>query len=396
MTTRPIEPAEFPWFDYSRYTFSLGLTDGEHAYLSGHSASQYDPDAGRIVVRGGMAEQARTAYAKIERILEAAGLGLSDVVRLVENVTVDGLPHYHEAEAVRGELFGDHTPAVSTVCNRSLLRPAAWIEIEVVAGPSEAPLRFDTAGRVAWAPARAAADIIYLASLLPVDEQGVLVGEGDLVAQTEQIYRNLDRQLAALGLTVANVAKTVDFLSLPAMADYKRTGRVRKEHLAAPYPAATGIVMPAIAGHPGALMQVDVLASRHELVPVNPGWSRYEKLTYTPALRGGDVVFLSGQAALDPETETAVHAGDVAAQAEYTYTNLLRVLEAAGGGPEHLVKTIEYVTPPGLPRYREVAAVRQRLLRAPWPASTGIVCEALLRPEFEIEVDALAVLEPDA
>lgn len=392
MTMRPLEPADFPWFDYSRYTFSLGLQHGAHAYLSGHTASEYDPQARRIVVREGMAAQARTAYAKIERILEAAGLGLRDVVRVVENVSIDGLPYYAEAEQVRGELLGDHAPAVNTVCNRSLLRPAAWIEIEVVAGPSEAPLRFDTAGRVAWTPAREAADVVYLSSLLPLDEQGELVGAGDLVTQTEQIYRNLDRHLDALGLTRANVAKTIDFLSLKGLPDYKRTGRVRKEHLAAPYPAATGILMPAIAGHPSALLQVDVLASRHELLPVNPGWSRYEKLTYTPALRGGNVLFLSGQAALDPETETAVHAGDVAAQAEYTYTNLLRVLDAAGAGPEHLVKTIEYVTPPGLPRYREVAGVRERLLRAPWPASTGIVCEGLLRPEFEIEVDALALL----
>jgi hypothetical protein len=57
------------------------------------------------------------------------------------------------------------------------------------------------------------------------------------------------------------------------------------------------------------------------------------------------------------------------------------------------VKTIEFVTPAGLERYREVAAVRDRLLTEPYPASTGVVCPALLRPEFEIEVDPLAVLE---
>jgi hypothetical protein len=50
------------------------------------------------------------------------------------------------------------------------------------------------------------------------------------------------------------------------------------------------------------------------------------------------------------------------------------------------------VTPAGLPRYRETAAVRERLLAKPYPASTGIVCERLLRPEFEIEVDPLAIV----
>ncbi len=109
-------------------------------------------------------------------------------------------------------------------------------------------------------------------------------------------------------------------------------------------------------------------------------------------MRAGNLLFMSGQGALDPATERILFDGDVVAQAEYTYTNVLKVLEAAGGGPEHLVKTIEYVTLAGLARYREVAGVRSRLLRQPFPASTGLVCEALLRPEMTIEVDPFAVL----
>jgi enamine deaminase RidA (YjgF/YER057c/UK114 family) len=84
---------------------------------------------------------------------------------------------------------------------------------------------------------------------------------------------------------------------------------------------------------------------------------------------------------------------DVVAQAEYTYGNVLKVVAAAGGGPQHLVKTIEYVTPAALEGYRNVAGVRSKLLREPWPASTGLVCEALLRPEMLIEVDPFAILD---
>jgi enamine deaminase RidA (YjgF/YER057c/UK114 family) len=101
------------------------------------------------------------------------------------------------------------------------------------------------------------------------------------------------------------------------------------------YPAAADIIMPALP-RPGALIQVVLTASEHAPVAVNPGWERYAQLTYSPAVRAGDVLFMSGQAALDPEAERAVHAGDVVAKAEYTYENVLRVLEAAGGGPEHL------------------------------------------------------------
>jgi enamine deaminase RidA (YjgF/YER057c/UK114 family) len=133
------------------------------------------------------------------------------------------------------------------------------------------------------------------------------------------------------------------------------------------------------------------MASRHQAVAVNPGWERYSRLTYSPAVKAGRVLFLSGQAALDPASERALFQGDVVAQADYTYRNIVTVLGAAGLGPDALVKTIEYVLPDALNAYRNVAEVRSRHLGEPFPASTGLVIPRLLRPEFLIEVDSLAV-----
>ena len=362
--TEAIKPAHFPWFDYSRYTFSLGLQRGQNAWLSGHSASEYDPTDGHITVRGGMLDQARTAYAKIEAILEAAGLTLADATRVVEYVTVAGIEHYEEAETVRREVFGSVEPAVCTVVVNRLLRPQAFIEVEVTAskGPS---------------------DIVYLPSITAKGD--------DLETQARGVFETARDMLETMGLSAANIVKTVDYTTPATLSDYKKTGRIRKELLGPVYPGAAGILLQRLQ-RPDALISLDVIASRAELVAVNPGWSRYEKLTYSPAVKAGNMLFMSGQAALDPATEQAVHAGDVVAQAEYTYNNIIEVLKAAGAGPENLVKTIEYVTPAGLANYREVAKVRERLLKEPYPASTGCICEALLRPEFEIEIDPLAIL----
>jgi enamine deaminase RidA (YjgF/YER057c/UK114 family) len=101
---------------------------------------------------------------------------------------------------------------------------------------------------------------------------------------------------------------------------------------------------------------------------------------------------MSGQGSLDPFTGQVMHEHDVVAQAEYIYRNIITVLEAAGAGPQNLVKTIEYVTPNALEQYRNVAQVRSALLYTPYPASTGLICEALLRPEMKIEVDPFAIL----
>ena len=191
-----------------------------------------------------------------------------------------------------------------------------------------------------------------------------------------------------------SVVKTLEMIRPEALDGYRDTGRPRKEYLGPVYPGAAGILQDRVAPDDRVLISYDFTASRAPAVAVNPGWDRYRRLTYSPAVRSGDMLFMSGQAALDPETGRAVFPGDVAAQADYTYCNILAVLEAAGMGPGNLIKTIEYVTPEGLAGYRGVAGVRRRRLTEPWPASTGALCHSLLRKEFLIEIDPLAMAFP--
>ena len=48
---------------------------------------------------------------------------------------------------------------------------------------------------------------IYISGQVSQDADGALVGKGDLVAQTEQIYRNLEGALAGAGATFNDVVK---------------------------------------------------------------------------------------------------------------------------------------------------------------------------------------------
>ncbi len=182
-----IRPERFPWFRYDGYTFSLGLTDGTNAWLSGHSASEYDDSVRRIVVRGGMTEQTRTAYSKIEAILDAADLTLADVIAVVEYVTVAGLATYADAAAARREVFAGHEPAVATVVVQRLLRPDALIEIQV-----HASLGGGTGTRVGQAAGgewrRSAVrenrdGEVVLPTVVPVDGDGDVVYPGDFPGQ---------------------------------------------------------------------------------------------------------------------------------------------------------------------------------------------------------------------
>lgn len=394
MSKKPIEPSHFPFFDYRRYTFSLGLDTREGVWLSGHSASRFDPARSGMVVEGDMVQQSRTAYEKIGAILKAAGLSFKDVVRTVDYVTPSGIEEYASTAVVRRETFGEDPPATSTVVVNSLLRPEALIEIEVVACRGKhAPVDpgWPTDG-LFRSPARRAGDLLYISAQLPV-RPGTdrVVVTGDIVAQARQIYDNAGALLRAAGLGWENLVKTVDFLTPEGLPAYRETGVVRRDFLGHAFPAATGIIMKRLA-HPDALLQVEFVASSARRETVNPGWSRYDKLTYVPAVRAGNLLFLAGQGSLNPNTNAIEHVGDVVAQTRYVYQNIGKVLAAAGAGPEAVVKTVEFVTPEGLPRYRATASVRQEFFKAPFPAATGLVCDRLLRPEMLIEVDAMAVL----
>jgi enamine deaminase RidA (YjgF/YER057c/UK114 family) len=393
MTISAIRPESFPWFRYDGYSFSLGLTDGTTAWLSGHSASEFDPETKHMVVRGGMTEQTQTAYAKIEAILNAAGFDFSDVVRVVENVTSHGADHYAEAAAVRERIFGETNPTVVTVMVERLLRPAAFIEIEVTATKSDVKksIGASNSNLHRTGVTEVADGTIYLPTMLPIDAEGNLVAEGDFAGQYRYCLERAGELLESIGSDLSHVVKTIDYSTTETRDVYRKCGRPRKELLGPVYPGAAGILMDRLHA-PGILVAIDIIASRHTPVAVNPGWSRYETLTYNPGVRAGRMLFMSGFAALDPETQEALFPGDVLAQTKYIYESINKVLEAAGAGPENLLKTIEYVCPDGLSDYRRVAEVRKELLREPWPASTGAICSGLLRPEFLIEVDPMAII----
>lgn len=57
-----------------------------------------------------------------------------------------------------------------------------------------------------------AGDTLYVSGLVATDERGKVVGEGDVVEQTRQIFRNLKRILDKAGATPADVAKVTIFM----------------------------------------------------------------------------------------------------------------------------------------------------------------------------------------
>lgn len=107
----------------------------------------------------------------------------------------------------------------------------------------------------------------------------------------------------------------------------------------------------------------------------------------------GQMVFVRGQIGQDLDTSESVAIGDAAGQAEKAMANIAMLLEEAGSRLEHICKITIYLVDP---RYREpVYRTVGRWLKGVHPVSTGIVVSALARPEWLIEIDAIAVI-PEA
>lgn len=108
------------------------------------------------------------------------------------------------------------------------------------------------------------------------------------------------------------------------------------------------------------------------------------------AVVANGVVYLRGQIGQDLDTRESIGIGDVEAQTEKAMANISMLLEEAGGELEDIVKVTVYLTDI---RYREtVYNVMGRWLKGVYPVSTGLVVDALARPEWLVEIDATAVL----
>jgi 2-iminobutanoate/2-iminopropanoate deaminase len=110
---------------------------------------------------------------------------------------------------------------------------------------------------------------------------------------------------------------------------------------------------------------------------------------YSQAIRAGDLLFCSGQIALDPATGALVGAGDVAAQTRQVLDNLGAVLEAGGASFDSLVKTTIFLS--DMNDFATVNAVyAERFGAAPPARSTVQVARLPMDVKVEIEAIALA------
>ena len=113
---------------------------------------------------------------------------------------------------------------------------------------------------------------------------------------------------------------------------------------------------------------------------------------YLPAMREGNLVFVSGQLPLDPVTNEKVGDGDVAKEARQALQNVMAVLDAAGCGPEHVASAVIYLT--DINTLETVDAVwREFFTNTEAFPSRAVVEVRNLVLGIQVEISAIAVRE---
>jgi len=108
--------------------------------------------------------------------------------------------------------------------------------------------------------------------------------------------------------------------------------------------------------------------------------------------KAGRTVWMRGQCPQNLDDARNIESHDPAEQTHKVMQNIRQLIEEAGGDMSHLVKLVVYITDV---RHREaVYRTMGNYIKGVYPVSTGLVVQALARPDWLVEIDATAVI-PD-
>jgi 2-iminobutanoate/2-iminopropanoate deaminase len=106
-----------------------------------------------------------------------------------------------------------------------------------------------------------AGDFLWLSGQVPLDENGKVVGAGDIQAQARQVFTNMRRVLGLAGCDLTSVIRLTNYLTVPFddMEQIHKYWDVRREFFGTHRPASTGVRVAALM-LPELLIEIDAIA----------------------------------------------------------------------------------------------------------------------------------------
>jgi enamine deaminase RidA (YjgF/YER057c/UK114 family) len=401
MSQRKVISAKtWPWYDTTRYSFCMAVQKEDYLYLSGNTASEFDPASKTMVCKGDIVDQAKVNYEKIKLIMEGAGGSMDDIIKMVDYVTPAGVDKYPKLDELRRKYFKENHPAGTSFVVNRLLRPDAYLEVECVAVLGKAkktiikPSGWVDVGVNNYQPAVMKGDLLMISGQTGIDHTTGKLVSNDVVAQAEQAYKNIKQLLDAVGATFDDVVKTWYYIAPSGYFKYDDIVKVRAQYFKNSFPAHTAVITHQLLPIE-ATIKIDCVAvvgkSKKEMFDLGLT-KQYSGLTYRPVVRKGALVYLSGVTSTDMATGRLVP-GTIIDQQRQILINAEKMLKAAGLGWGDLMMTVDFIQPESEPGYRGTAKVRHEFFKGELPPSTGVIQYKIMGPEgAQMNVDFTAAV----
>ena len=330
---------------------------GEIVYVSGQLGC-IDGSGTRVDGAGDVAAEARQALRNLCAVLAQAGSSLRQVCRVIIYLT--DIAHYSAVNAAYATALEDAgaagAPPARACFAVSALPLGGLVEIECTALVDGAPRRcvgFTPGKLFSAAVVGGAAEIVWTSGQLALDASAAsptLVGD-DAGTQAAKAIQNMLDVLRAAGSSPSAIFRSTVFLTGidqygPMNVSYAETLGLSAGESPPPSRAAFAVQALPLGG----LVEVMCVASTGDgsANQTMPGMSAspvYSPAVTVPAGGGRQLIYVSGQVALDPTnpgSKALVGAGDVEAEMTKACENMIAVLTQVGSCAANVLKTNIY------------------------------------------------------
>jgi enamine deaminase RidA (YjgF/YER057c/UK114 family) len=382
-----------------------GSRSGRLIFVGGQA--DLDP-SGNVRNPGRLDVQTASALDHVARTLDALGGRWDDIAKI--NVFHTGASVDAETGLLRTirARFGELPPVISLVALPRLAYPGMTVVIEAVAidnSDGKAPRRVATAARRPWPKGGAFSEGLRCGEFLLVSAQSATDASGlrcrdDIVGQAKLTIENIAGVLGELGADLDDVVKlNTWYVGFGTDADWRRAAKVRSGAFRFPGPGATGVPVPN--PYPdGALIRQECWALRAadgSRLPRSLSWPLGHwdwpmRVSFQQGVKVGNMIFLGGQVALDPEGRT-LSPHDMAAQTRICMDSIAKILAGFGAGLGDMLKLVCFYKTKGSPEdVHETLAIRSKSFDGAGPASTTVPLENLGFEGVMLEIEGIAVL----
>jgi enamine deaminase RidA (YjgF/YER057c/UK114 family) len=394
----------------ARSTSTQAVRVGDLIFVGG----QMSLDDSGDVVGNDITTQATNAFEALKRVIESAGASMRDVLKHNVYFSCDGddaavAKFIDDLNKVRSKYFTDPGPTTTEV-RCGLDRKGAMILIDAwahVGGDRQLlspPGHWSWGKKLPFSHGWRVGDLVFVGGQRSLDENGNVLGIGDIETQTDNSFRNLDTMLLAAGGDRTSLMRQNTYYRFSGQGRevteyWEKMNRVRERWMSRPTGAGAGL---RVTGMPDSreLIQVEgvgVLGTKNKLrlQPKNHwDWSNKGNQN-TQGWQINNLAFIGGQISADASAKAV--GKTLEEQTRNVYQFIRKVLAEAKLDESDVCKLyIYYHAPENWPQIDEESKTVDRVTREFYPLPGG-PCETSFRvsglayEDLLVEIEAMAV-----